>query len=78
MHRAASDKNPSLLVETPTLTVLTSEEKAFTESPVLITQGDSWVRGIGMQVDNKLQTYLLESRVTGQIESHLAKKKPKT
>ena len=53
-------------------------EKAFTESPVLITQGDSWVRGVGMQVDNNLKTNLLESRVTGQIESHLAKKKPKT
>ena len=78
VHRAASGKGSSLLVETPELTVLTSEEKAFTESPVLITQGDSWVRGVGMQVDNKLQTYLLESRVTGQIESHLAKKKPKT
>lgn len=78
VRRAASGKTQELLIETPELTVLTNEEKAFTRSPVVITQGDSWVKGVGMQVDNKLQTYLLESRVTGQIASHLAKKKPKT
>ena len=75
VHRAGSDKNPPLLVETAELTVLTSEEKAFTKSHVLITQGNSWVQGVGMQVDNKLQTYLLESRVSGEIESPSAKKK---
>lgn len=75
VQRAATAEQPPLLVETPQLTVLTDEERAFTKSPVLITQGASWVRGVGMQVDNKLQTYLLESEVTGQIESHLSKKK---
>jgi len=29
-----------------------------------------------MQIDNKLQTYLLESQVTGEIASHPAKTKP--
>ncbi|WP_313950789.1 LPS export ABC transporter periplasmic protein LptC [Accumulibacter sp.] len=75
MQRAATAKQQPLSLETPQLTVLTNEERAFTKSPVLITQGDSWVRGVGMQVDNKLQTYLLESAVTGQIESHTSKKK---
>ncbi|WP_374681154.1 LPS export ABC transporter periplasmic protein LptC [Accumulibacter sp.] len=75
VRRAGSGKNAPLLVETSELTVLTNEEKAFTKSPVLITQGSSWVRGIGMQVDNRLQTYLLESSVTGQFESRSAKKK---
>jgi lipopolysaccharide export system protein LptC len=60
------------------LTVLTDEEKAFTKSQVLITQGKSWVQGVGMQVDNRFQTYVLESKVTGQIESHFARKQPKT
>lgn len=78
VRRAARGTTPQLLVETPDLTVLTNEEKAFTKSPVLITQGKSWLQGVGLQVDNKLQTYLLESRVTGEIESHLARKKPKT
>ncbi len=75
VRRAGSDKNPPLLVETAELTVFTSEEKASTKSHVLITQGNSWVQGVGMQVDNKLQTYLLESRVSGEIESPSAKKK---
>ncbi|EXI81853.1 MAG: Lipopolysaccharide-assembly protein [Candidatus Accumulibacter appositus] len=75
VRRAGSAKNPPLLVETSELTVLTGEEKAFTNSHVLITQGASWVQGVGMQVDNKLQTYLLESQVRGEIESRSAKKK---
>lgn len=78
VRREGTGKQPPLLVETPELTVLTDEEKAFTKSSVVITQGNSWVQGVGMMVDNRLQTYLLESRVTGQIESHSAKKKPKT
>jgi hypothetical protein len=28
-----------------------------------------------MQVDNKLQTYLLESQVTGELESRFGRKK---
>jgi lipopolysaccharide export system protein LptC len=69
VRRAGSDQNPPLLVETPELTVLTSEEKAFTKSHVLITQGNSWVQGVGMQVDNKLQTYLLESRSAEKLKA---------
>jgi lipopolysaccharide export system protein LptC len=75
VRRAGSAKNPPLLVETSEMTVLTGDEKAFTKSHVLITQGGSWVQGVGMQVDNKLQTYLLESRVSGEMESRSAKKK---
>lgn len=78
VRREATANYPPLLVETPELTVLTDVEKAFTESPVVITQGNSWIKGVGMQVDHKLQTYLLESRVTGEIESRSAKKKPTT
>lgn len=76
VRRAATAQEAELVLETPELTVLTDEERAFTSSPVLLTQGSSWVKGVGMQVDNKQQTYLLESRVTGQIDSHFAKKKP--
>jgi lipopolysaccharide export system protein LptC len=76
IQRAATAKSEQLSAEMSELTVLTDEERAFTRSQVLITQGKSWVQGVGMQVDNKFQTYLLESKVTGQIESHLARKKP--
>ena len=76
IQRAASVRSEQLSAEMSELTVLADEERAFTKSQVLISQGRSWVKGVGMQVDNKFQTYLLESRVTGQIESHLARKKP--
>ena len=76
VRRAATDRQAELVLETPDLTVLTDEEKAFTKSRVVITQGKSWVQGVGMQIDNKLQTYLLESQVTGEIASHPAKTKP--
>lgn len=76
VRRAADAKNSELVVETSELTVFPDQEKGFTKSKVQITQGKSWLRGVGMQVDNKLQTYLLESQVSGQIESHSVEKKP--
>jgi len=53
---------------------LPDDDKAFTKSPVLITQGNSWVKGVGMQVDSRAQTYLLESQATAFLESKHAKK----
>mgnify|MGYP000918238750 FL=1 len=75
VRRAASDTRAELVLETAELTVLTDEERGFTKSPVVITEGNSWLQGVGMQIDHKLQTYLLESQVSGRIESHLVKKK---
>lgn len=76
VHRSATETDDELVAETPELTVLTEEEQAFTKREVLITQGSSWVKGVGMQIDNKLQTFVLESAVTGQIESRFGRKKP--
>lgn len=73
VHRDAYGKHEPLLVQTPELTVLPNEEKAFTKSKVLITQGKSSIKGVGMRVDNKLQTYVLEAEVRARIESHLVK-----
>lgn len=73
VRRDAYGKHEPLLVQTSELTVLPDDEKAFTKSKVMITQGKSWITGVGMQVDNKLQTYLLEAEVSGLIESHLVK-----
>ena len=42
--------------------------------PVLITQGKSWVKGVGMQIDNRAQTYVLESQAFAVLESKHAKK----
>jgi lipopolysaccharide export system protein LptC len=73
--REASAKAEAMNGFTPQLTVLPDDEKAFTKSPVLITQGQSWVKGIGMQVDTRAQTYVLESQAFAVLESKSAKKK---
>lgn len=72
--RAASAKDPEMVATAPELTVFPDEEKAFTKSPVLITQGKSWVKGVGMQMDNRAQTYILESKASAVLESKHAKK----
>ena len=74
IHRAASGSDKELVATSEKLIVLTDEEKAFTKSPVLITQGNSWVKGVGMQIDNRKQTYILESAATALLESRHAKK----
>lgn len=76
VRRAATAKYEELLATMSELTVLTDEERAFSKGRVLITQGKSWVQGVGLQIDNQLQTYLLESDVSGEIESYFARKKP--
>ena len=73
--RIASAKDPAITAYTPELTVFPDDEKAFTKSPVLITQGNSWLKGVGMQVDNRAQTYILESQAVAVLESKHAKKK---
>jgi lipopolysaccharide export system protein LptC len=74
IRRSASAQYEELTAFTPELTVLPDVEKAFTKSPVLITQGKSWMKGVGMQVDNRAQTYLLESQAFAVLESKYAKK----
>ena len=46
------------------------------KQPVLITQGKSMIKGVGLQVDGRKQTYLLESRASAVIESKHARKQP--
>jgi lipopolysaccharide export system protein LptC len=75
IHRAPSAKDEAMDATMEQLTVLPDDEKAYTKSPVLITQGISWVKGIGMQVDNRAQTYILESQAYAVLESRYAKKK---
>ena len=74
--RAASDKGEEMNGYTEHLTVLPDDEKAYTKNPVLITQGKSWVKGVGMQADTRAQTYVLESQAVAVLESKSAKKKP--
>lgn len=75
LHRAPSAKDEAMDATMAQLTVLPDDEKAYTKSPVLITQGKSWVKGIGMLVDNRAQTYILEAQARAELESRYAKKK---
>ena len=76
ISRAATAKDPEMIGYTPELTVFPDDEKAFTKSPVLITKGQSWLKGVGMQIDGRAQTYVLESQAFAVLESKSAKKKP--
>ena len=74
LFRAASAKDQAMTAYTEKLTVLPDDEKAFTKSPVLITKGQSWLKGVGMQADTRAQTYVLESQAVASLESKFAKK----
>jgi lipopolysaccharide export system protein LptC len=72
--RAASAKDQAMTAQMNELTVFPDDEKAFTKSPVLITKGQSWLKGVGMQVDTRAETYVLESQAVASLESRFAKK----
>lgn len=76
LRRDPTATHAALFGHMPDLTIRTEEETAFTASPVRFTQGASRLEGVGMHLDNKTQTYVLQSRATGQFESRKAKKKP--
>lgn len=65
VERAPLAQRPLLHAETDSLTVLPDAEKASSASPVRISEGSSWVQGTGMDVDQKAQTFVLRSQVTG-------------
>lgn len=75
IERAATPTQEAMLATMPDLTVRPEDELAFTKSPVLMTQGASWLKGVGMHVDQKTQIYVLESQAVGQFESKHAKKR---
>lgn len=76
IRRNPTATRAALLGEMPDLTIKTEEETAYTGSPVRFTQGASWLNGVGMRLDNKTQTYVLQSQATGQFESRKAKPQP--
>ncbi|MCX8146101.1 MAG: LPS export ABC transporter periplasmic protein LptC [Azovibrio sp.] len=67
--RAAFAERAELVARTPELTVLPDAGKAYNQHPVHITQGESWMRGVGVQVDNNLGTFSLQSQVTGEYHA---------
>ena len=71
--RAAFADRAELVARTEELTVLPDAGQAFNQHPVHITQGESWMKGVGVQVDNNQGTFSLQSQVTGE---YFAKPQP--
>lgn len=72
--RAATRDRPELVARMPDLTVKPDEGVAYTASPVEITEGPSWTKGVGMHVDNNTSTFQLQSEVTGLLYPRRAAK----
>lgn len=65
--RAAQRQRPAMVATMSDLTVLPNDGKAFTHSRVDVSEGPSWLRGTGMELDNRTQIYKLLSRVNGTL-----------
>lgn len=63
--RAALPDRAEMVARMPDLTANPDAGTAFTNSPVEITQGQSWIKGVGAQLDNNASTFVLQSQVTG-------------
>jgi lipopolysaccharide export system protein LptC len=65
LTRTASADRPAMVARMPDLTAQPDAGFAFTNSPVEITQGQSWIKGVGAHLDNNTSTLVLKSQVTG-------------
>jgi lipopolysaccharide export system protein LptC len=63
--RAATPDRLEMVAKMPDLTAQPDAGVAFTGSPVEITQGLSWVKGVGIHIDNNDSTLVLQSQVRG-------------
>lgn len=63
--RAPTRERPEMVARMPDLTVRPDDGTGFTDSPVEITEGRSWIKGTGMHLDNNESTLSLQSQVTG-------------
>jgi lipopolysaccharide export system protein LptC len=65
IHRAATAKRPEMLVRMAQLTAQPDSGLAFTDGPVEVIQGKSWIKGVGAHLDNNTSLLTLKSQVTG-------------
>lgn len=63
--RTATAGRPEMVARMPDLTAQPDAGFAFTNSPVEITQGQSWIKGVGAHLDDNTSTLVLQSQVTG-------------
>jgi lipopolysaccharide export system protein LptC len=73
-HRDGINDQAPMVARMPDLTIQSEAGFAFTQSPVEITRGNSWLKGTGMHIDNNESTFVLQSQVTGLYYSPKAKK----
>lgn len=64
--RAEDGDRPALIAHTSLLNVSPETGVADTDQPVHITQGASWISGVGAHIDNNASTFELKSQVRGQ------------
>ena len=65
--KSGGDDKPDTVVTTSVLNVVPDDEYAQTDSPVVVTQGQTVINGTGAIVDNKAQVTVLKGRVSGII-----------
>lgn len=63
--RQATSQAPALLASTATLTVEPDAGLAYTDQAIKITQGASWINGVGARIDSNASTFELHSQVRG-------------
>jgi len=64
-RRPATEERAEMTASMPDLTAQPDQGTAFTNSPVEIVQGRSWLKGTGLAIDNNNATMVLQSQVTG-------------
>jgi len=65
--RSPTVDRPELVATMPDLTLFPDKGTAHTASPVEITQGPTWIKGVGFSLDNNTSVIELHSQVTGLI-----------
>jgi lipopolysaccharide export system protein LptC len=65
--RPGIDGGPDTIVTTSVLNVVPDDEYAQTDAPVTLTQGQTVLHGVGLEVSNKTQVAVLSGPVQGTI-----------
>lgn len=63
--RPPIEHRPALVARMPDLTAYPNAGTATTDSPVEITEGRSWLTGVGADLDHNASTFVLRSQVRG-------------
>ncbi|OQA34048.1 MAG: Lipopolysaccharide-assembly, LptC-related [Betaproteobacteria bacterium ADurb.Bin341] len=67
-HRAATSNRSAMTARMHDLTIFSERGTGYTDGPAEITQESSWMKGIGMDLDNNTSTFILRSQVTGILK----------